>query len=89
MTTAARPVNEALRERHGAVTRAQGAGERPSVVRSLLVIPIDYGALCWVFVLLGVPAVFFAAYSLFFVGTTAYLALACVKWFHEIGRLPR
>ncbi|MFW3170540.1 CDP-alcohol phosphatidyltransferase family protein [Geodermatophilus sp. CPCC 206100] len=82
-------LNEALRERHGAVTRAQRTAERPSVLRSLLVVPTDYGLLCWVFVLLGAPAVFFPAYSLLFVATAGYLALACVKWFGEIGRLSR
>ena len=80
-------LNEALRERHGARTRAQPTGERPSVLRSLLVVPTDYGLLCWLFVLLGAPALFVGAYALLFVATAGYLALACVKWFHEIGRL--
>ncbi|RBY76041.1 CDP-alcohol phosphatidyltransferase [Geodermatophilus sp. TF02-6] len=82
-------LNEALRERHGAVTRAQPTAGRPSVLRSLLVVPTDYGLLCWVFVLLGAPAVFLGAYCLFFAATAVYLALACVKWFAEIGRLVR
>lgn len=82
-------LNEALRERHGAVTRAQATGERPSVLRSLLVAPTDYGLLCLVFLLLGAPAVFYGAYSFLFAATAGYLALACVKWFGEIGRLPR
>ncbi|HEX2072706.1 MAG TPA: CDP-alcohol phosphatidyltransferase family protein [Geodermatophilus sp.] len=80
-------LNEALRERHGAVTRAQRTAERPSVLRSLLVVPTDYGLMCWVFVLTGAPLVFFGAYSLLFVATAGYLALASVKWFSEIGRL--
>ncbi|WP_116449774.1 CDP-alcohol phosphatidyltransferase family protein [Blastococcus litoris] len=82
-------LNEALRERHGAATRAQPTGERPSVLRSLLVAPTDYGLLCLVFLLLGAPAVFYGAYSFLFAATAGYLALACVKWFREIGRLPR
>jgi phosphatidylglycerophosphate synthase len=82
-------LNEALRERHGAVTRAQATTERPSVLRSLLVVPTDYGLLCLVFLLLGAPAVFYGAYSFLFAATAGYLALACVKWFREIGRLPR
>jgi phosphatidylglycerophosphate synthase len=82
-------LNEALRERHGAPTRAQVTAERPSVVRSLVVVPTDYGLLCWVFVLLGAPIAFFSVYTLLFAVTAAYLALACGKWFREIGRLPR
>ncbi|OMQ16492.1 CDP-alcohol phosphatidyltransferase [Modestobacter sp. VKM Ac-2676] len=82
-------LNEALRERHGAPTRAARTAERPSVLRSLVVAPTDYGVLCWVFVLLGAPTVFFSAYAFLFAATAGYLLLACAKWFHEIGRLPR
>jgi phosphatidylglycerophosphate synthase len=82
-------LNEALRERHGSLTRATPTDQRPSVLRSLLVIPVDYGLLCWIFVLLGAPTLFFAVYTALFVFTAAYLALACGKWFREIGRLGR
>jgi phosphatidylglycerophosphate synthase len=82
-------LNEALRERHGAPTRAQRTAQRPSVLRSLVVVPTDYGLLCWVFLLLGAPALFFGVYAALFLATAAYLALACGKWFREIGRLPR
>jgi phosphatidylglycerophosphate synthase len=80
-------LNEALRAEHGAATRAQPSGDRPSVLRSLLVAPTDYGVLCFVFVLLGAPAVFFAAYSLLFLATGVFLVLVSVKWFREMGRL--
>lgn len=82
-------LNEALRERHGVATRAQRTAERPSVLRSLVVVPTDYGLLCWIFVLLGAPVLFFSVYSMLFVATAGYLTLACAKWFREIGRLPR
>jgi phosphatidylglycerophosphate synthase len=82
-------LNEALRERHGAVTRSALTGERPSVLRSLLVVPTDYGLLCLVFVLLGAPEAFFSVYAFLFAATAGYLALASVKWFREMGRLPR
>jgi hypothetical protein len=32
---------------------------------------------------------FFSVYGFLFVATAGYLALACLKWFREIGRLPR
>lgn len=82
-------LNEALRERHGVRTRAQVTAQRPSILRSLVVVPTDYGLLCWVFLLLGAPLVFFGVYAALFVLTAGYLVLACGKWFREIGRLPR
>ena len=82
-------LNEALRAQHGVRTRAAVTGERPSVLRSLLVAPTDYGVLCLVFLLLGAPAVFPWAYALLAAGTAGYLALAVRKWFGEMKRLPR
>ncbi|MCZ2825180.1 MULTISPECIES: CDP-alcohol phosphatidyltransferase family protein [unclassified Modestobacter] len=82
-------LNDALRAQHGVPIRSQQRGERPSVVRSLLVLPTDYGLLCCVFVLFGAPMVFLSVYTALFVAMTAFLALASVKWFREMGRLPR
>ncbi|WP_448614190.1 CDP-alcohol phosphatidyltransferase family protein [Modestobacter sp. URMC 112] len=83
-------LNEAMRAQHGAPTRAAGAaGERPGVLRSLVVAPTDYGVLCLVFALLGAPPVFLAAYGLLFLATAGYLALASFAWFAEMGRLGR
>ncbi len=82
-------LNEALRARHGVVTRAARTTTRPSVVRSLLVAPTDYGVLCLVFVLLGAPSVFLGAYALLAVGTAAYVLLALGRWYREMGALPR
>ncbi|WP_197058610.1 CDP-alcohol phosphatidyltransferase family protein [Modestobacter caceresii] len=81
-------LNDALRAAHGGTSRAaRTSGQRPSVLRSLLVLPTDYGLLCLVFVLLGAPQVFLAAYGLMFLGTAGYLAVASVKWYREMGRL--
>jgi phosphatidylglycerophosphate synthase len=82
-------LNDALRAQHGVATRAQQRGERPSVVRSLLVLPTDYGLLCCVFVLFGAPGLFLPVYTVLFIAMTAFLVLASVKWFREMGRLPR
>jgi phosphatidylglycerophosphate synthase len=80
-------LNESLRAQHGAVTRAARSEQRPGVLRSLLVVPTDYGLLCLVFFLLGAPRVFLSVYAVLFVATAVYLALASVKWFAEMGRL--
>ncbi|WP_082556801.1 CDP-alcohol phosphatidyltransferase family protein [Modestobacter sp. Leaf380] len=84
-------LNEALRAQHGAKTRAAraGTGERPSVLRSLLVAPTDYGVLCLVFVLLGATPLFLGAYGLLALGTTGYLLLALPRWRNEMAALGR
>jgi phosphatidylglycerophosphate synthase len=82
-------LNEALRAQHGVATRAQPTAQRAGVGRSLLTLPTDYGLLACTFVLLGAPALFVPAYTLLFLAAAAFLALASVKWFREMGRLPR
>ncbi|SNT03971.1 CDP-alcohol phosphatidyltransferase [Actinomadura meyerae] len=59
----------------------------PSMVRSLLVVPTDYGLLCVAFLLLGAPSVFRPLYGLIFLGNLLFLAAAAVKWFREVGAL--
>jgi len=82
-------LNEALRAQHGVATRAQRTTQRVGVGRSLLTLPTDYGLLACVFVLAGAPALFVPAYTVLFLAAAAFLALASVKWFREMGRLPR
>ena len=82
-------LNEALRAQHGVATRAQPTAARAGVGRSLLTLPTDYGLLACVFLLYGAPALFFAAYTALFLAAAGFLAAASVKWFREIGRLPR
>jgi phosphatidylglycerophosphate synthase len=82
-------LNEALRAQHGVATRSQPTAERPGVARSLLVLPTDYGLLCCTFVLFGAPALFVPIYTVLLLAMAAFLCLASVKWFREMGRLPR
>jgi phosphatidylglycerophosphate synthase len=82
-------LNESLRVRHGAPTRAEPAAQRVGIGRSLRTLPTDYGLLWCVFLLYGAPALFFPAYAVLFVAAAGFLAAASVKWFREIGRLPR
>jgi phosphatidylglycerophosphate synthase len=82
-------LNEALRTQHGVATRAQRTGQRVGVGRSLLTLPTDYGLLACVFVLFGAPSLFVPTYTVLFLAAAAFLALASVKWFREMGRLPR
>ncbi|MFC4693193.1 MULTISPECIES: CDP-alcohol phosphatidyltransferase family protein [Geodermatophilus] len=82
-------LNEALRAQHGVATRAQPTAQRVGVGRSLLTLPTDYGLLACTFVLYGWTAVFVPVYTVLFLAAAGFLALASVKWFREMGRLPR
>jgi phosphatidylglycerophosphate synthase len=59
----------------------------PSLRRSLLVLPTDYGVLCLAFLLLGWPAGFLAGYGLLLAANAAYLVAALVKWYRDISAL--
>jgi phosphatidylglycerophosphate synthase len=61
---------------------AQSAPEHP--LRTWLILPTDYGAFCWMFVLLGWPAGFFTAYALMFAINAAVLPLVLRKWWREL-----
>ena len=58
-----------------------------SGLRSVLVMPTDYGLLCVVFVLLGAPVVFAWVYLVIFVANAGFMAMAAVKWFTDMKRL--
>ncbi|WP_163511508.1 CDP-alcohol phosphatidyltransferase family protein [Fodinicola acaciae] len=61
---------------------------RPSVVRSLVVVPTDYGLLCLVFLLYGLRPVFLVIYTLLLVANALFLCAAVVKWFRELAARP-
>jgi phosphatidylglycerophosphate synthase len=83
-------LNDQLRRVSG-LASGQDATADPSrsasTIRSLLVIPTDYGVLCLIFLLLAWPAAFLAGYTLLFAGSAGYLLLACVKWFRDMRAL--
>lgn len=60
---------------------------KPSTLRSLLVIPTDYGLLCLTFLLLGFRDVFAVAYGVLFVANLLFLAAALRKWFTDMAAL--
>jgi phosphatidylglycerophosphate synthase len=78
-------LTDQLRRAHGATARPAGA--RESRVRSILVVPTDYGLLCLSFLLLGAIDAFLVVYSFLFVATTGFLVLALVRWFREMERV--
>jgi phosphatidylglycerophosphate synthase len=80
-------LNDLLKGARGfASSAARGGG---SSVRSLLLLPTDYGVLCLVFVLWGWASGFQVAYGLLFAAAAAFLLLAAVKWFRELRQLSQ
>lgn len=57
---------------------------RPSVLRSLLAAPTDYGLLCLIIFALPFPSVFVPLYGLLMLGTAGYLTMALPKWYADI-----
>mgnify|MGYP001232330667 CR=1 FL=1 len=74
--------------RPGGPALAVTDGARPSVTRSVLSIPTDYGVLCVVFITIAWPTVFLPLYGVMFLGAAGYLVLALPKWFRDVSRLP-
>ena len=64
---------------------------RAASSRALMIgkIPLDYGFLCWVFVLLGSPPAFCAVYSIIALGSAGYLLLTLNKWRSDIVGLDQ
>jgi phosphatidylglycerophosphate synthase len=77
-------LNEQLRRARGMVKPVQGPA---SFVRSLIVLPTDYGVLCLVVALLGWHAGFLGGYTALFIGNALFAAAKWVKWFSEMRQL--
>lgn len=82
-------LNEQLRRNAGVEKPVGPDVTPPSLVRSLAKIPLDYGVLCLVFVLLGWPVLFLLAYGVMFVSATGYLVLAWAAWFRSMREIDR
>ena len=82
-------LNDSLRRIKTATTGVPVAEGQPNAVRSLLVIPTDYGVLCLVFLLFGASDVFFGFYTFLFAGSAGFFLLAMVKWFRDMRQLDQ
>lgn len=67
--------------------RSASSAGREHPLRKWALLPTDYGAQCWMFVLLGFGMVFTWTYTLVFVCNAAALALALRKWWRELRAL--
>ncbi|MCL2848438.1 MAG: CDP-alcohol phosphatidyltransferase family protein [Micrococcales bacterium] len=81
-------LTEQLRRSRGVVSTASTSGRAPWL-RSVLVVPTDYGLLCVWFFTWGAPVVFGVGYILVVTATTLFLAAALVRWFAEMRTLPQ
>ena len=66
-----------------------GTTEQDSVLRSFLLLPVDYGVLCLVFLLLAEPLLFFVAYTSLFVCTVIFGSRSLVKAYRGLLDLSR
>lgn len=53
--------------------------QRPSILKSIIAAPHDYGLLCLTFLLLGVNGLFLVIYAVLMVGSAAYLGGVLIK----------
>jgi phosphatidylglycerophosphate synthase len=79
-------LTEQLRRAHG-VTSVAATGGRLPWLRSVLVLPTDYGVLCLCFLLYGLTSVFTVLFALITLGALGFLALALPKWFRDVRSL--
>ncbi|MCP3819741.1 CDP-alcohol phosphatidyltransferase family protein [Streptomyces sp. A3M-1-3] len=64
---------------------AAAPATRPSALRSLLLLPVDYGVLCVVFLFLGSQDLFLGLYCALLVSHVLFMAAFLVKWFRELS----
>jgi phosphatidylglycerophosphate synthase len=79
-------LTEQLRRARGVQSVAPTEGRAPWL-RSVLVVPTDYGVLCLAFLLLGAVDVFMVVYGLVVLATTAFVLAAAAKWYRELREL--
>jgi hypothetical protein len=80
-------LNDQLRRNHRPNGQQTSVAARPSTLRSVLVIPTDYGLFCLVFLVWGLREVYAVIYGLLFIANAAFLALALPKWFRDMRAL--
>lgn len=61
--------------------------EPAPVLRSIIVLPADYGLLCWAFLLFATTNVFVVVYGALMVINVVFLLGACVRWHREMVTL--
>jgi phosphatidylglycerophosphate synthase len=64
-------------------------GGSASALRSMLLLPVDYGTTCVCFLFLGRPGLFLALYCVLLLAHVLFMAAFLAKWFRELHQLQR
>ena len=81
-------LSEQLRRGHTAKVLGSGSKDgRAPVLRSVLVLPWDYGVLCLTFALWPIHVAFGVVYSAMLMANVVLLAVALGNWYREMSRL--
>ena len=78
-------LNDLLKSKRGVATSTAVGGGSP--IRSILLLPTDYGILCAAFVLWGWTLGFVVLYTALFACCALFLVAAAVKWFRDMKRI--
>lgn len=70
-------------------TASVDPGEVAPVLRSLFVLPNDYGVLCLSMLTIAMHVVFGVIYAVLLAANTLFLLAGCVRWFREMDALGR
>ena len=70
----------------GVATASVDPTEAAPVLRSIIVLPNDYGVLCLSFVLLATHPAFITVYTVLLVANVLFLLAGCVRWFREMSQ---
>ncbi|MEV7004275.1 CDP-alcohol phosphatidyltransferase family protein [Streptomyces sp. NPDC093982] len=62
-------------------------GAAPSRLRALVLLPVDYGTFCTIFLLLGNERAFLVGYAVLFAVHVLFLAGFMAKWFRELAAI--
>jgi phosphatidylglycerophosphate synthase len=71
----------------GVSTATVNPDEKAPVLRSLIVLPNDYGVLCLCMLLIGLHHAFITAYTTLFAANVLFLVAGSVRWFREMRAL--
>ena len=71
----------------GKTTAAVNPSEKAPILRSLIVLPNDYGLHCLVLMLLPIQTTFVAVYTFLAVCNLLFLIVGCLRWFREMKTL--
>jgi phosphatidylglycerophosphate synthase len=80
-------LNDLLKGKRGVASAHSSGGGSP--LRSLLLLPTDFGIVLLAFVAWGWPPVFITLYTLLLIAAALFLLLAAAKWFRDMSRIDR